>query len=99
MLSTLDEGTTAVTTGGQLSLEQMIAASQPFNPNAGYYGAATAAGQLSAFSQQPISSTGSTTTSSTYNFTQNNYSPKSLSRQDIYRQTKNQFAQFKERTV
>lgn len=28
----------------------------------------------------------------TYNFTQNNYSPKALSRVDIYRQTKNQFS-------
>lgn len=32
----------------------------------------------------------------TYNFIQNNTSPKSLSRIDIYRQTKNQFAQFRE---
>ena len=31
----------------------------------------------------------------TYNFTQNNYSPKALSRVDIYRQTRNQFAQLK----
>lgn len=31
----------------------------------------------------------------TYNFTQNNYSPKALSRIDIYRQTSNQFAQLK----
>ena len=31
---------------------------------------------------------------STYNFTQNNYSPKSLSRSEIYRQTKNQFSAF-----
>lgn len=30
-----------------------------------------------------------------YNFVQNNYSPKALSRLDIYRQTKNQFAQMK----
>lgn len=28
----------------------------------------------------------------TYQFTQNNYSPKALSRIDIYRQTKNQFS-------
>lgn len=40
----------------------------------------------------------STTTSNTYNFNQYNNSPKSLSRIDIYRQTKNQFAQFKEVT-
>ena len=31
-----------------------------------------------------------------FSFTQNNYSPKALSRLDIYRQTKNQFAQAKE---
>lgn len=30
-----------------------------------------------------------------YNFTQNNYSPKALSRRDIYRQTQNQFSQLK----
>ncbi len=34
-------------------------------------------------------------TGNTYNFTQNNYSPKSLSRIDIYRQTKNQFSELK----
>ena len=32
----------------------------------------------------------------TYTFTQNNYSPKALSRVDIYRQTKNQFSAMKE---
>ena len=31
----------------------------------------------------------------TYTFTQNNYSPKALSRLDIYRQTKNQFSALK----
>ena len=31
----------------------------------------------------------------TYQFTQNNYSPKALSRIDIYRQTKNQFSAMK----
>lgn len=35
-----------------------------------------------------------TPTSSTISFTQNNYSPKALSRTDIYRQTKNQFSAF-----
>lgn len=34
-----------------------------------------------------------------YQFVQNNYSPKALSRIDIYRQTKNQFTTFKEATV
>ena len=33
-----------------------------------------------------------------YQFTQNNYSPKALSRAEIYRQTKNQFSVMK-RTV
>ena len=33
-----------------------------------------------------------TTTGATYQFTQNNYSPKALSRVEIYRQTKNQFS-------
>ena len=31
----------------------------------------------------------------TYQFTQNNYSPKALSRIEIYRQTKNQFSTLK----
>ena len=31
-----------------------------------------------------------------YTFVQNNYSPKALSRIDIYRQTRNQFAEFRE---
>ncbi len=34
----------------------------------------------------------STSTTNSYNFTQNNYSPKALSRTEIYRQTKNQFS-------
>ena len=34
-------------------------------------------------------------TGNTFNFTQNNYSPKALSRVDIYRQTNNQFSTFK----
>lgn len=38
----------------------------------------------------------STNTGNTYQFTQNNYSPKALSRSEIYRQTKNQFAAMKE---
>ena len=38
--------------------------------------------------QEPVKAT-------TMNFTQNNYSPKALSKLDIYRQTKNQFAQMK----
>ena len=38
----------------------------------------------------------STNKGNTYQFTQNNYSPKALSRSEIYRQTKNQFAAMKE---
>lgn len=40
----------------------------------------------------------STDKGNSYQFVQNNYSPKALSRIDIYRDTKNQFAQFKEAT-
>lgn len=40
--------------------------------------------------------TAPTTGGNTYQFTQNNYSPKALSRLDIYRQTKNQFSAMKE---
>lgn len=40
--------------------------------------------------QQSINGIGSTT------FIQNNYSPKALSRVEIYRQTRNQFAQYRE---
>lgn len=44
-----------------------------------------------------IADTDANTSSSgnTYNFTQNNYSPKALSRYEIYRQTRNQFSQLK----
>lgn len=35
------------------------------------------------------------TAGASFNFTQNNYSPKSLSRTEIYRQTRNQFSQMK----
>lgn len=38
---------------------------------------------------------GNSSTGNTYQFTQNNYSPKALSRIDIYRQTKNQFSAMK----
>lgn len=34
-----------------------------------------------------------------FNFTQNNYSPKALSRSEIYRQTNNQFTRFKKRVT
>lgn len=38
---------------------------------------------------------GNTASGNTYQFTQNNYSPKALSRVEIYRQTKNQFSAMK----
>ena len=41
---------------------------------------------------------GQSSTNTSVNFVQNNYSPKALSREDIYRQTKNQFSAF-ERAV
>ena len=37
----------------------------------------------------------SNTTNNNYQFTQNNYSPKALSRTEIYRQTRNQFSAMK----
>lgn len=50
--------------------------------------------------QNEISEASSVTTpANNYQFIQNNYSPKALSRIDIYRQTKNQFNTFKEATV
>lgn len=49
----------------------------------------------SAFHTDLGGSTGTKTAKgTTYTFTQNNYSPKALSRQEIYRQTKNQFNSF-----
>lgn len=48
--------------------------------------------------QNGEASLGSTPTSgSTYSFVQNNYSPKALSKSEIYRQTKNQFSMLKGR--
>lgn len=38
---------------------------------------------------------GASNSQTTYNFTQNNYSPKALSKSEIYRQTRNQFSQLK----
>lgn len=68
----------------------------------GGFGLSTALGTAMAIassrkSGQQSSSGGSSGKSSgtTYNFTQNNYSPKALSRMEIYRQTKNQFAALK----
>ena len=40
---------------------------------------------------------GNESAGSTFNFTQNNYSPKALSRTEIYRQTKNQFSAIERR--
>lgn len=42
---------------------------------------------------------GSTKSGPSYNFVQNNYSPKALSRIEIYRQTKNQFSALKGATM
>lgn len=57
--------------------------------------------ELSSIMAIPVTTTGqnegnlSKNTPSQINFTQNNYSPKSLSRYEIYRQTKNQISQLK----
>lgn len=48
-------------------------------------------------SNQPKDKRDTETSGTTYNFTQNNYSPKALSRSEIYRQTRNQFSQLKGR--
>ena len=40
-----------------------------------------------------------TSNGNVYQFTQNNYSPKALSRIDIYRQTRNQFASIERASV
>lgn len=47
----------------------------------------------------PLTGTGGTTSQSQYVFTQNNYSPKALSRLEIYRQTQRQFNDFRVREV
>lgn len=46
-------------------------------------------------SEMEVQNGESSPTGNTYQFTQNNYSPKALSRIDIYRQTKNQFTAMK----
>lgn len=46
-------------------------------------------------SEMEVQNGESSSTGNTYQFTQNNYSPKALSRIDIYRQTKNQFSAMK----
>lgn len=46
-------------------------------------------------SEMEVQNGESSPTGNTYQFTQNNYSPKALSRIDIYRQTKNQFSAMK----
>lgn len=50
--------------------------------------------EAKAYSEEAKSKDGNTTTSQV-NFTQNNYSPKALSRYEIYRQTRNQLSQLK----
>ena len=46
-------------------------------------------------SEMEVQNGESSSTGNTYQFTQNNYSPRALSRIDIYRQTKNQFSAMK----
>ena len=54
-----------------------------------------AANDFNSSSSNPNSSNAPSGSGPTYSFTQNNYSPKALSRIDIYRQTKNQFSALK----
>jgi len=54
-------------------------------------------GQFESNEQMPTDNDSTNTTNgASFTFTQNNYSPKALSRADIYRQTKNQFSALKE---
>ena len=52
-------------------------------------------GMSNRVSEMEVQNGESSPTGNTYQFTQNNYSPKALSRIDIYRQTKNQFSAMK----
>lgn len=68
----------------------------------GTYGKVSGVGAVISSRQNESDSTPVTeevTKPTNFNFTQNNYSPKSLSRSEIYRQTNNQFTKFKKRVT
>lgn len=66
--------------------------SQGLDMSASYGKALAAANNRYASAANSDDGTKAQSVSNSYNFTQNNYSPTALSRKDIYRQTKNQFA-------
>lgn len=82
-----------VETGAQL-INDAIANSGAFIPLRAVGSTARIAGQFSA-SGSRLPGEDVANSGNTYTFTQNNYSPRALSRLEIYRQTKNQFAQMK----
>jgi hypothetical protein len=59
------------------------------------YGQASAASQEVSASQQAIQDAATASAKPSFEFTQNNYSPESLSDVEIYRKTKNQIGQLK----
>ena len=67
------------------TLGAMLSRNQAVTIGASMYASAREANIQNGESTQPVGG-------NSYNFTQNNYSPKALSRIDIYRQTKNQFS-------
>lgn len=75
-----------------------------FHEISSYYSAMKAASagasiNASLEERSKIDSDGSSESGATYQFTQNNYSPKALSRVEIYRQTKNQFSAFERKVT
>lgn len=79
---------------GAKLINDAIAKSGAFIPVGAVGSTARLAGQFSA-SDSKLPGSDGINAGNSYVFTQNNYSPKALSRLEIYRQTKNQFAQMK----
>lgn len=78
-LSNVEEGTKRI--NAMFSRDQALSIGQSMN--------------RSTISSSQNGETSTTDGGATFNFTQNNYSPKALSRVEIYRQTSNQFSAFK----
>ena len=79
---------------GAKLINDAIAKSGAFIPVGAVGSTARLAGQFAA-SDSKLPGSDGINAGNSYVFTQNNYSPKALSRLEIYRQTKNQFAQMK----
>ena len=78
---------------GLASIGGMIAKKQVLNLDESFARATKAVSSSSGSSRNKSDDS----TGQSFSFTQNNYSPKALSRTDIYRQTKNQFSAIRER--